>query len=357
MATIGDINLEETSTITKRLAAVSIDRNSTTQFQEVMVLGSPNSTTSLALAEVLGTAPASTVVGLAVRIVSGPSTATDLPVRVLFPSTAGDNPVVASITSPLSSAAANSNSSAVLVRVVGGVSSAVDFLTRANQGVGNSSLGDRWLVNAANSSAQDYVPVRISNGSTFLSPAVDYTHGSTLTASTVAGPTVLLRGSAAVPTAVSDDQFVVQWGTPNGAVNSALVTSSGANLTTNAQPSTAAYAVLVRQVVGGLQVAAASTVFNNSTGSTLVSSAAATKPYVYAIMVTSTVTSPITGGFYDGATLKWPFALSSGYGGYCLAVSPPAYLFVGSTGSPMVINQNGTTNGGVNVAMSYWLST
>jgi hypothetical protein len=82
MATIGDIGLAEPSTLTKRLAAVEITRNSTVQSQEVMVLGSPNSTGVLALAEVMGSAPASTVMGLAVRQV-GPiavtnSTATDL---------------------------------------------------------------------------------------------------------------------------------------------------------------------------------------------------------------------------------------------------------------------------------------
>jgi hypothetical protein len=82
LATIGDIGLAEPSTLTKRLAAVEITRNSTVQSQEVMVLGSPNSTGVLALAEVMGSAPASTVMGLAVRQV-GPvavtnSTATDL---------------------------------------------------------------------------------------------------------------------------------------------------------------------------------------------------------------------------------------------------------------------------------------
>lgn len=86
MATIGDIGLAEPSTLTKRLAAVEIERNSTVQSQEILVLGSPNSTGVLALAEVMGSAPASTVMGLAVRQVGpvtfGQSTAADALVTV-----------------------------------------------------------------------------------------------------------------------------------------------------------------------------------------------------------------------------------------------------------------------------------
>lgn len=73
MATIDGIGLAEPSTITKSLAAVSIERNSSVTYQEVMVIGSPNSTTATALAEVTGSAPASTTVGLVVRVAE-PST-------------------------------------------------------------------------------------------------------------------------------------------------------------------------------------------------------------------------------------------------------------------------------------------
>ncbi|HEX7122353.1 MAG TPA: hypothetical protein VF178_08300 [Gemmatimonadaceae bacterium] len=71
MATIDGIGLAEPSTITKSLAAVPVERNSSITYQEVMVLGSPNSTTALALAEVTGASPASTTVGLVVRQVLG----------------------------------------------------------------------------------------------------------------------------------------------------------------------------------------------------------------------------------------------------------------------------------------------
>lgn len=86
MATIDGIGLAEPSTITKSLAAVAIERNSSMTYQEVMVIGSPNSTTSSALAEVTNAAAASTAWGLVTRH-AGPiavtnSTATDFVANV-----------------------------------------------------------------------------------------------------------------------------------------------------------------------------------------------------------------------------------------------------------------------------------
>lgn len=89
MATLGDVNLNESTTITARLAAVSITRNSTVQFQEIMVLGDPDSTTSSAVAKVTNAANVpSTSWGLVVKqarpslltanSTAGTSTSTDI---------------------------------------------------------------------------------------------------------------------------------------------------------------------------------------------------------------------------------------------------------------------------------------
>lgn len=63
--TYSNIGLQEPSTITNKVAAVSIDRGSTTEQQEILVLGDPQS--SLGLAQVVATDPASTAYGLVVR--------------------------------------------------------------------------------------------------------------------------------------------------------------------------------------------------------------------------------------------------------------------------------------------------
>lgn len=67
MATLNDIGLAEPSTLTKRLAAAEIQRNSTNQYQELMCLADPDSTTALAIAKVTNLIPQSTAWGLSVR--------------------------------------------------------------------------------------------------------------------------------------------------------------------------------------------------------------------------------------------------------------------------------------------------
>jgi hypothetical protein len=65
MATFNNIQLEEASTVTHRMATVTIDRGGVLEEQEVLVVGDPES--SLALAGVLNTTPASTQFGIVVR--------------------------------------------------------------------------------------------------------------------------------------------------------------------------------------------------------------------------------------------------------------------------------------------------
>ena len=90
MAVFGNIDGEESATVTFRVAAVSIDRGSTSELQEILVVGDPD--TSNAITRVTQAAPASTNAGMNVRIVSGPSSLADFSVRAVLPSTATDNP-------------------------------------------------------------------------------------------------------------------------------------------------------------------------------------------------------------------------------------------------------------------------
>lgn len=155
MATFANIGLSQpaSSTITHQLDAVVMDRGAgSTVLREVMVLGSPETTN--ALAAVLATAPASTAFGLVVR---------PLPVSV-FQSTAADlNVTVAGYVAPSTTVTVNGNVS-------------------------------------SNSSA--YLPVRLTNGTAFITPATDYADAST--ASNIAGPTLTYdNGSNATMRAVS----------------------------------------------------------------------------------------------------------------------------------------------------------
>lgn len=308
----GTIGLSQpaASTITLSLRTKTFDLGGSTLHEEVIVLGDANS--SAAVGAITNTAPESTRYGLNVRIVSGPSTANDLVARV-------------------------------------------------NQGVGNSSAADRWRANIANSSAADYSPVRLvnSSGDGYAPLATDYTHDSTLTASTVAAPSVMLRASATAPTAVSgDDRFVVQWGLRSGAAVAALTDGNGAIAQTSSNaPTSNAIGLVVRPALGGLQTYAASTT-GQATVTTIVSSAAGSKAFVYGYTITSTAsTGVVAAGFYDGATLKWPVKLSSGFAGANLAVSPPGFIFAGTTGAALTFNVESSVTGGMTVGIAYWLST
>jgi hypothetical protein len=294
MAVIDGIGLAEPSTITKSLAAVPVTRNSSVTYQEVMVLGSPNSTTLLALAEVMGSAPASTTVGLVTRI-AGPVTVAQ--------STAGDLNVVAmqggnwNIDTLVAVGVVSSLAGRVgiagfhaggLVNVTDSTNNAINVNVVAGAAGGSTGVTVNRMV--GNSSAVDYMPVRIvnSSGDGFVTPSLDYTHGSTLSTG-VSAPGVLLRASAAVPTAVGgDDRWVLQWATLNGAANVALVTSSGAS----AMDSTES-ALKVNVVAGA---AAGSTIVTVSTGSVRVHQSSAADLNVTVAGYSTTVNVSSLGG-------------------------------------------------------------
>lgn len=84
-----NIAIEESATVTARVASVQIARGSTNEQQEILVLGDPES--SLGVARVLDTAPASTHFAVAVRLASGPSSVADCAIRAVLPSSQADN--------------------------------------------------------------------------------------------------------------------------------------------------------------------------------------------------------------------------------------------------------------------------
>jgi hypothetical protein len=339
MATHGDIGLSQpaASTITLKLRSVTLDLNSTVVHQEVMTLGGAES--SLEIARVQATAPASTVMALAVRIAGGPSSAADATFRVnqglgnssaadiwnvnmrssaanalvsVYQSTASDllatvTPASGSTwrTQPGSTAWASSagfhfDSSGAL-QVTGATASTVVTVARM---VGNSS-------------ASDYMPVRIvdSSGTGFLSPGVEYTDGSTT--STLAAPGVAFSNSS------NDTMRLVGIANPLP-VQLTRVTPTLLSTTTliTSTASTALY--------------------------TLVSSAAV-RQKVYGYMVTSTHTVPSTMIFWSSNSIdRWHVGFGSGSSGMTganMVLSPPAWIFATDVSNALRVSIEGGSSG------------
>lgn len=123
------------------------------------------------------------------------------------------------------------------------------------------------------------------------------------------------------------------------------------------RPSTGAQGFAVRQVLNDLQSTGYSTIGNNSTSSTVVSSAAGLRHKVYAYSITSTVQAVNTLSFASSlANPIWTMqmqSISSGISGANLAVSPPAWLFATEAASPLVFKVTGTT-GTYHLSFSYF---
>lgn len=307
MATHDDVGLSQpaASTITKKLDAISLDANSTVVLREVMVLGSPETTN--ALTAVLNAAPASTAWAAAVRIAGGPSSVADLAVRSVAPSTYAD---------------------AGMRRAVQSTGSDLQVLLTGLQG------------SSASSNSSIYMPVRLTNGTAFLQPAVDFVHDSTMNVSTVGGPATMIRSGAAV--GGTTDTWKIQWGTSNGAAYVSLVTDTGVTIT--GSTATAAHGVAglhVRPVGSSYQSTTVSIESSNSTVVIPVLSCVAGlthKVYSYFIGA-STSGNPSTliflssgsGGDAGVAKNRYSVLLSSGYGAANLAMSPMggAFLFRG----------------------------
>lgn len=124
------------------------------------------------------------------------------------------------------------------------------------------------------------------------------------------------------------------------------------------RPTTNAQGLAVRTVLNDLQSTVISTLGNNSTGPTLVSSVAGLRVKVYAYSITSTAQALNTLTF--ASSLANPIhsvlmrSLSSGVGYAALSVTPPAWLFATEASSPLIFKITGTT-GTYCVGVSYFL--
>lgn len=256
---------------------------------------------------------------LNVRVVGGVSSGVDFPVRALLSSTGTDNPVSAaqagnwsvSVISPQSSAATNSNSSALLTRVVGGVSSAADF------------------------------PVLATIGTNLQSSVAPNTNSSALLVRIVSGP------STATDLAVRL--------LPSSAADINVTATIGAGVISTSAPSSGSSGVVVRQVFQSIATAASTSAFATSTSFSVQSSAAA-NIYVTAYSITSTDGTPTRVAFYSSGTMTWPIvlsALSSGISGANLANYP--YIFkTKNSGEALTIQKSGSSIAGYKVAVSYF---
>ena len=334
MATFRNIGVEESATVTQRVATVQIARGSTNEQQEIMVLGDAES--SLGLARILNSTPASTEYGLAVRVVEQPSTVVSVStgsVRVHQSSAADLNVTVAGYSTVVSvstgsvrvhqSSAADLNvtvagySTTAQVSSVGGIvtirpsdtnwassagfhfdSSGALQITgtfSASTTVNVSSVSGVVTVNPqATSNSSVYMPVRLTDGTAFLTVGTDYTDGSTYSSLTGGGLAFNNSSANTFRIAGTAQPFPVH-----------LRTSSGADVSDSTNG-----AIKVNVVAGS---AAGSTIVTVSTGSVRVhqSSAADLNVTVSGYSTTAQVSS--VGGIVAVRPSDTNWASSAGF--------------------------------------------
>lgn len=327
---------------------------------------------------------------LSVRVVGGVSSAVDFPVRALFSSTKADNLVTV-----YQSSAADFN-----VTVAGYVAPSTT-ISIANSPVVRSTnsvaadlqatvtpvAGSTWNVRPLQSSAADLqATVTPVAGSTWnvrplqssaadLQATVTPAAGSTWSVRPLQSSQADLRVTVyqssraellntvyqssrteLLATVYQSSQSEFKVTSYNADVNGALIESSTKAVGVAGTANSTMRGLAVRQCLPALQTFASSNTFTSS-AATIASSNAATVAYVYAYSITSTNQSPTKIAFYTGTgTLRWPIvlaAISSAVTGANLAVSPPAYLFAGSTGTALTLNIP-SSGVGWKVGVSYW---
>lgn len=113
--------------------------------------------------------------------------------------------------------------------------------TGDNATFNTDAVGALWVNPFSQTQAAGtYLTMRLSDGSSYLTPGSDYTHDAALTASTTAGPMQVGRGSDSAPTNVSaNDDAVLAWYLRNGsavtniAAGSTLITATSTSLNVN----------------------------------------------------------------------------------------------------------------------------
>lgn len=171
----------------------------------------------------------------------------------------------------------------------------------------------------------------------------------------VSGPSSVadLAVRAVLSSTTADNPVTATLASTGNTVTARMTTSSGGSVEgSTTTPVTGALGLHVRSLPAAL------TTLNSTAGTdsvvTLVSSNAASKAFVSAYTVNSTVAGPVNCGFYSGATLVWPVTIwaSGGMMKDAQAVAAPGYLFAGSTGAALTFNVAST--GAYRVAITYW---
>jgi hypothetical protein len=181
-------------------------------------------------------------------------------------------------------------------------------------------------------------------------------YSTTVNVSSLAGAVIVRSSAADFAATVSGNvgQASTVWQT-----QARIQDSSGVGFVgTITRPTTGAQGLVTREALNDLQSTCFSTMGNNSTSSTIVSSVAAQRVKVYAYSITSTAQAINTLSFASSlANPLWTMqmqAISSGITGANLAVSPPSWLFATEAASPLVFKITGST-GTYHLSFSYFV--
>jgi hypothetical protein len=364
--TFSNIGLQEPSTITNRVAAVTVARGSTNEQQEILVLGDPE--TSNALARVVAAQPDSTHFGVVTRslVYAGSSESTGyFPVRIVDSSGTGFAPLGVDYTdgSTISTFIAPgltfNNSSNDTMRLVGLTTPfPVQITDSSNAAVKpGDSVNNAIRVNViASSGASTVFTISTVQGAVIMrSSAADAAvrvYQSTATdlncvVSSVGGA-VIMRSSAA------DAAVRVYQSTATDLVTAARVyTSSGGALEgSTASPSSGTLGLHVRPIAPA-RGSAYSTILSTASTAwyTIVSSVTARKIVARGYSVTSTAVTPLQVLFYSGTnTVLWHTGVGSGSSGLTGAnFGLSNGLFETASADPLQVRLTST---GVEVAIS-----
>ena len=344
---LSNIGLAEPSTVTARIASVTHDRGSTTEHQEILVLGGQSS--SLAIAQVLAATPASTEFGLVVReaapttIVAVSSLAGAVIVRssaadalgTVYQSTytalnglmrLADRDASTNVAAVLNATPA-STAYALAIREVAPTTT-VQVSSVAGAVIARSSAAS-FLASVYQSTAAD-LNVTVAGYSTITTVS---TGSVRVHQSTAADLNVTVAGYSTIVSVSTGSVRVHQSTAADLQLTARVNTSSGGGVEgSTTAPAVGVIGLHVRQVFPTLL---STTTLITSTHSTavyaLVSSAAGLRHKVYAYFVGSTHTNPSTAIFMSSLAIdRWHVNFGSGSSGITaanLALTPPGFLF------------------------------
>lgn len=182
-------------------------------------------------------------------------------------------------------------------------------------------------------------------------------YSTTAQVSSVGGVVTVQQNSTTWAVQLSNYSTTIQISSLAGRVDVELFDGVGVALESSTRiPSSNANGLIVRPVISIPATYSASTT-GQSSATTFFTSNATQRPYVFAYSVISTLAGPVNWSIQKGSTRLWGgvlAAVSSAVSGANLAVSPPGFLFAGSTGRPLSFNVE-TSNAGLNVSIAYWL--